>query len=145
MTRRALKTAEVTKVDQLCEVGRRSTNSTSSGPSSAMTAALVESLRRSAGADPHQRGVKLPLYNIFARSRRERERVPLFPAAGGDGTEDWWIAAITAANSASLSRGGHLVCFRGALKRAAPTRLTRAAGRLASILRVFPAAFWGFP
>src|SRR5262244_4343632 len=93
-----------------------------------MTAALVESLRRSAGADPSPEGaVKLPLYNIFARSRRERERVPLFPAAGGDGTEDWWIAAITAANSASLSRGGHLVCFRGALKRAAPTRLTRAA------------------
>ena len=59
-----------------------------------MTAALVESLRRSAGADPSPEGVvKLPLYNIFARSRRERERVPLFPAAGGDGTEDWWIAA----------------------------------------------------
>src|SRR5215468_7319159 len=89
-----------------------------------MTAALVESLRRSAGADPSPEGaVKLPLYNIFARSRRERERVPLFPAAGGDGTEDWWIAAITAANSASLSRGGHLVCFRGALKRAAPNTL----------------------
>src|SRR6516162_3052467 len=69
MTRRALKTAEVTKVDQLCEVGRRSTN------------------------------------------RRERERVSLLPAAGGDGTEDWWIAAITAANSASLSRGGHLGLF----------------------------------
>ena len=34
MTRRAFNTAEVTKVDQLCEVGRRSTNSTSSGPSS---------------------------------------------------------------------------------------------------------------
>src|SRR5215471_12649181 len=31
MTRRALKTAEVTKVDQLCEVGRRSTNSTAQG------------------------------------------------------------------------------------------------------------------
>ena len=112
----------------------------------AMTAALVESLRRSAGADPSPEGaVKLPLYKQFVRSRRERERVSLLPAAGGDGTEDWWIAAITAANSASLSRGGHLVCFRGALKRAAPTRLTRAAGRLASILRVFPAAFWGFP
>jgi len=76
----------------------------------------------------HQRGaVKLPLYKIFVRSRRERERVPLLPAAGGDGTEDWWIAAITAANSASLSCGGHLSFFRGALKRAAPTRLTRAA------------------
>ena len=50
----------------------------------AMTAALVESLRRSAGADPSPEGaVKLPLYNIFARSRRERERVPLLPAAGG--------------------------------------------------------------
>jgi hypothetical protein len=54
-----------------------------------MTAARVESLRRNAGADPSPEGaVKLPLYNIFARSRRERERVPLFPAAGGDGTED---------------------------------------------------------
>src|SRR5215831_14404458 len=31
MTRRALKTAEVTKVDQLCEVGRRSTNSPAQG------------------------------------------------------------------------------------------------------------------
>src|SRR5262249_9796639 len=90
----------------------------------AMTAALVESLRRSAGADPSPEGaVKLPLYNIFARSRRERERVPLFPAAGGDGTEDWWIAAITATNSASLYRAGHLVCFRDALKRVAPTPL----------------------
>ena len=54
-----------------------------------MTAALVESLRRSAGADPSPEGaVKLPLYNIFARSRRERERMPLLPAAGGDGTEE---------------------------------------------------------
>jgi len=71
----------------------------------AMTAALVESLRRSAGADPSPEGaVKLPLYNIFARSRRERERVPLFPAAGGDGTEDWWIAAITAAISIIVPR-----------------------------------------
>src|SRR5262245_61043511 len=56
MTRRALKTAEATKakgVDQLCEVGRGSTNSTSSG------AALI--------------GYKAgdPFYNIFA-SRRER-------------------------------------------------------------------------
>ena len=77
-----------------------------------MTAALVESLRRSAGADPSPEGaVKLPLYNIFARSRRERERVLLLPAAGGDGTEDWWIAAITAANSASLSCGSHLGFF----------------------------------
>ena len=93
-----------------------------------MTAALLESLRRSTGADPSPEGaVKLP--NIFARSRRERERVPLFPAVGEDGTEDWWIAAITAANSESLSRGGNLVCFRDALKRAAPTRLTRAVGR----------------
>src|SRR5262249_26691557 len=111
-----------------------------------MTAALAESLRRSAGADPSPEGaVKLPLYNIFARSRRERERMAVFPAAGCAGTADWWTAAITAAKSASLSRCGHLVCFRDALKRAAPTRLTRAAGRLASILRVFPAAFWGFP
>jgi len=48
-----------------------------------MTAALVESLRRSVGADPSPEGaVKLPLYNIFVRSRRERERVPLLPAAG---------------------------------------------------------------
>ena len=78
----------------------------------AMTAALVESLRRSAGADPSPEGaVKLPLYKQFVRSRRERERVSLLPAAGGDGTEDWWIAAITAANSASLSRGGHLGLF----------------------------------
>jgi hypothetical protein len=69
-----------------------------------MTAALVESLRRSARADPSPEGaVKLPLYKQFVRSRRERERVPLLPAAGGDGTEDWWIAAITTANSASLS------------------------------------------
>ena len=80
-----------------------------------MTAALVESLRRSAGADPSPEGaVKLPLYNIFAGSRRERERVPLFPAAGGDGTEDWWIAAITAANSAPIVP--RWLCFRGALK-----------------------------
>src|SRR5262249_61085420 len=49
-----------------------------------MTAALVESLRRSAGADPSPEGaVKLPLYKQFLRSRRERERVPLLPAAGG--------------------------------------------------------------
>jgi len=49
-----------------------------------MTAALVESLRRSAGADPSPEGaVKLPLYKQFVRSRRERERVPLLPAAGG--------------------------------------------------------------
>ena len=27
--------------------------------------------------------MKLALYNIFVRSRRERERVPLLPAAGG--------------------------------------------------------------
>jgi len=54
-----------------------------------MTAALVESLRRSAGADPSPEGaVKLPLYKQFVRSRRERERVSLLPAAGGDGTED---------------------------------------------------------
>ena len=126
MTRRVLKIAEVTKVDQLGEVGRRSTNPPAQGRAP-MTAALVESLRRSAGADPSPEGaVKLPLYKQFVRSRRERERVSLLPAAGGDGTEDWWIAAITAANSASLSRDGHLG-FRGALKRAAPTRLTRAA------------------
>ena len=102
MTRRALKTAEVTKVDQLCEVRAEL----------AMTAALVKSLRSSAGAEPSpERAVKLPRYNIFARSRREREWVLLLPAAGGDGTEDWWIAAITAANSASLSCGSHLGFF----------------------------------
>src|SRR5262249_35627167 len=49
------------------------------------------------------------------------------PCSRGDGTEDWWIAAITAANSASLSRGGHLGFLRGTLKRTAPTRLTCAA------------------
>ena len=35
------------------------------------------------------RGGELLLY-IFARSRRECERVPLFPAAGADEMEDWW-------------------------------------------------------
>src|SRR5262249_45606708 len=88
-----------------------------------MTAALVESLRRSVTRGG---GEAAPLQNIRAVTPRTRMfRCSLQP--GGDGTEDWWIAAITAANSASLSRGGHLGFFRGALERAAPTRLTRAA------------------
>ena len=46
----------------------------------------------SAGAQAPVRvqGVVSCFLYIFARSRRECERVPLFPAAGGDGMEDWW-------------------------------------------------------
>ena len=133
MTRRALKTAEVTKDDQLCEVRAEL----------AMTAALVKSLRRSAGADPSpERAVKLSLYNIFARSRRERERVPLFPAARRN------RRLVDCRNhgrelSVIVPRWPFGFFPRRTKAGGSNTAYPRS-GPLASILRVFPAAFQGF-
>src|SRR6516225_6057064 len=95
-----------------------------------MTAALVESLRRSAGADPSPEGaVKLP-FTTYSRGH----------AANANGCRCSLQPGETEQKTGGLPqsrpRTQHhcpavaiWVCFRDALKRAAPTRLTRAAGR----------------
>ena len=144
MTRRALKTAEVTKakgVDQLCEVGRGSTNSTSSG------AALIG---YKAGA------VKLPLLQHIGVT--PRTRVPPLTAAGGDGTEDWWTLLCPLQCAAGKNPDGHRGTIDAEfadviahadpgvdqLPHGLPVQIRPPSDRLASILRVLPAAFWSF-
>ena len=84
--------AEETKtkaVDQLCAVGRKMAEVQGLKAELAKTSALVVALqtRERKHKSATRRVAKLLLY-LFARSRRN-ERVSLFPAARGDGTEDW--------------------------------------------------------
>src|SRR5262249_61085419 len=96
------------KVDDIGEAGRRSPNSTGPGPSPhdrrARREPTQERRRRSVTRGG---GEAASLQTIPAVTPRTRTGAAA-PCSRGDGTEDWWIAAITAANSASLSRGGHL-------------------------------------
>src|SRR5215467_9209675 len=76
--------------------------------------------RRSAGTGPCPGGGELLLY-IFARSRRECERVPLFPAAGGDGMEDWWTylpALARRGEKNQMATAGHDAEFPGVIAHA---------------------------
>jgi hypothetical protein len=91
--RRVEMSAEATKakaVDQLCTVGKKVAEVHHLKAELAKAAALVQSLKARAQAHKSvtRRVAKLLLY-VFARSRRARERVPLFPASAGAGTEEW--------------------------------------------------------
>src|SRR5262249_45560592 len=124
------------------EEGRRTPPAQGRAP---MTAALVESLRRSAGADPSPRGaVKLPLYKQFQRSRRERERVPLLPAAEGTEQKTGGLPQSrprTQHHCPAVAIWVFSAAHSGQLQHGLRAQLRPLSGRLPSILRVFPAVF----
>ncbi len=76
-------------VDQLCEVGRKMAEVQGLKAELAKACALAQALqaRERRHRSVTRRVMRLMFY-LFARSRRN-ERVSLFPAAGGDGSEDW--------------------------------------------------------